>query len=311
MHSIDLPIATDCTPEMSVLTMLQQCFMGIETRDVVDVQQQQQQQQHKTQEGGLTRLPNELLEMVANKLNCQDFCNLRQSNKRLATMTIHLLAARCPSDRKCIDAEESLTTLIKGSKVPFLNGTTTSLTLSGNSWQSPLASYGTSLQEVLLLRLTSLRLHSIRITQSNDLLHFLTSHAASMRQLYFRNVHMSDLQSWREVLVHIAKMHRLQGLELRQLFYNADRTAIFVLPRSTYGEHTPALEHLEYDEESKLMTKEWSDPAVACCPREIGSLVDEFFTDTGDLQKDFGHELLLAAEQESWVQAMKKRLLGS
>jgi hypothetical protein len=67
---------------------------------------------------------------------------------------------------------------------------------------------------------------------------------------------------------------------------------------------------LEYDEESNLMTKEWSDPAVACCPREIGSLIDEFFTDDGELQKDFGHELLLAAEQASWVQAMRKRLLG-
>jgi hypothetical protein len=291
---------------MSVLTMLQQCFTGIETQDVVE----DQQHQHENQEGGLNRLPNELLEMVVNNLNCQDFCSLRKSNKRLATMTIHLLAARCPSDRKCVNAEESLTTLIKGSRVPFLNGTVNSLAFSGPSWKSPLASYGAGLQEVLLLRLTSLRLHSIRIMQSNDLLQFLNSHAASIRQIYFRNVHMSDLQSWREVLVHIAKMHRLQRLELRQLFYTTDRTAIFVLPRSIYGEHSSASEHLEYDEESKLITEEWSDPAVACCPREIGSLIDEFFTDDGELQKDFGHELLLAAEQASWVQAMRKRLLG-
>jgi hypothetical protein len=290
--------------------MLQQCLMGIETQDTVDDQQYQHQQQVQNQ-GGLTRLPDELLEMVASRLNCEDFCSLRQSNKRLATMTIHLLAARCPSDRKCINADESLTTLIRGSRVPFLNGTATSLTLSGPSWKSSLASYGAGLQDVLLLRLTSLRLHSIRIMQSNDLLKFLTSHAATIRQIYFHNVHMSELQSWREVLVHIAKMHRLQRLELRRLLYTADRTAVFVLPRSTYGEHTSALEHLEYDEESNLMAKEWSDPAVACCPREIGSLVDEFFTDDGELQKDFGHELLLlAAEKASWVQATKKRLLG-
>jgi hypothetical protein len=287
--------------------MLQQCLIGIETQDVVN----DQQYQHQKQEGGLNRLPDELLEMVVNNLNCQDLCSLRQSNKCLATMTIHQLAARCPSDRKCVNAEGSLTTLIKGSRVPFLNGTATSLTLSAPSWKSSLASYGAGLQEVLLLRLTSLRLHSIRIMQSNDLLKFLTSHAATIRQIYFRNVHMSDLQSWRGVLVHIAQMHRLQRLELRQLLYTADRTAIFVLPRSTYGEHSSALEHMEYDEESKLITEEWSDPAVACCPREIGSLVDEFFTDDGELQKDFGHELLLAAEQASWVQAMKKRLLGT
>lgn len=298
---------TDCTLKMSVLAMFQQCFVGAETHDVLVPNYQQ----HQIEEGKLAHLPDEVLEMIASMLNIQDLCSLRQSNKRLATMTIHLLAARCPSNRTCINAEESLTTLIKGSKIPYLNGTTTSLTLSAPSWEFPLASYDAGLQEVLLLRLTSLRLHSIRIVQSKNLLHFLTSHTATLRGLHLHSVHVSDLQSWREIFVHIMEMHRLQRLELRHLFYSADRTSIFVLPRSTYGEHSSALEQLKYDPESKLITKESSDPAVASSPQEIGSLVDEFFTETGELQKDFGHELLLANEQTSWVQRIRKQLLGS
>jgi hypothetical protein len=290
---------------MVVLTMLQQCFVGSKTSDLLEYHQ------HDYQEGALTSLPDEILEMIANKLNRHDFGSLRSSNKRLATMTTHLLAARCPSDRTCVNAEDSLTTLIKGSKIPLLNGTITSLTLSAPSWKSPLASYSTGLQEVLLLRLTCLRLHSIRIAQSSDLLSLLTSHAASIRELYLRNVHVPEMQDWREILLHNAKMHRLQRLELRQLFYTANQTAIFALPRSTYGEHSSALERMEYDVEAKLLAKESNDPAVAHSPQEIGCLVDEFFTDAGELQKDFGHELLLATEQGSWVQAMKKRLLWS
>jgi hypothetical protein len=164
---------------------------------------------------------------------------------------------------------------------------------------------------MLLLRLTCLHLHSIRIAQSSDLLKFLTSHAASIRQLYLRNVHAPDLQSWREILIHIARMHRLQRLELRQLFYTANRTAIFVLPRSTYGEHSSALEESEDDEEARLMVKEHNDPAVAHSQEEIGTLVDDFFTDAGEVQKDFGHELLLASEQGTWAQWMRVQLLGS
>lgn len=291
---------------MSVLTMLQQCFVGTENGDVLETQQ------NTYPEEGLTILPDELLEMVCSKLNSRDFGSLRQSNRRLATMTTHLLAARCPSHRECVDAEESLTTLTKGSHVPLLNGTVSSLTLSAPSWRSPLASYGAGLQEVRLLRLTCLRLQSIRIAQSSDLLHFLTSHAASLRQILFRNVHFPDLQSWGEVLIHITKMHRLQRLELRQLFYTADQTRVFVLPRSTYGSQSSALERCdEEDLEARLIAKECSDPAVAHSPQEIGSMVDEFFTETGELQRDFGHELLLATEQASWVQTMKNRLLGS
>lgn len=288
------------------LTMFQQCFVGDELDDVL-------QFQHPVhQSGGLTILPDEILEMVANKLNDYDFGSLRQTNKRLATMTTHLLAARCPSDRTCVNAEDSLTTLLKGSKVPLLNGTVTSFTLSAPSWKSPSASYGADLQELLLLRLTCLRLHSIRIAQSSDLLKFLTSHAVSIRQLDLRNVHAPDLQSWREILIHIARMHRLQRLELRQLFYTANRTAIFVLPRSTYGEHSSALDNFEDDDvEAKLMTKEYNDPAVALSPPEIGAMVDEFFTDAGELQKDFGHELMLAREQGTWAQWMRAQLLGS
>jgi hypothetical protein len=290
---------------MVVLTMLQQCFVANETCDMLE------HQQHEYRQGRLFYLPDEILEMVASNLNRHDFGSLRQSNKRLATMTTHLLAARCPSYRICVNAEDSLTTLIKGSKIPLLNGTVSSLTLSAPSWRSPLAEYGAGLQEVLLLRLTCLRLHSIRIAQSIDLLQLLTSHAASIRQLCLRNVHIPDLQSWREILMHIAKMHRLQRLELRQLFYTANRTSMFVLPRSTYGEHSSALERLEYDEEARLITKESSDPAVAHSPRDIGTLIDDFFTDAGELQKAFGHELLLATEQGSWMQMMKKQLLWS
>jgi hypothetical protein len=149
-------------------------------------------------------------------------------------MSTHLLAARCLSECTCNDAEESLTTLIKGYYVPHLNGTTTGLTLSAPSWKSPSASYGVGLQEVLL-RPISLRLHSIRIAQSAELLHFLASHVAMLRNLYFSNFHTSGLQSWREILVYVAKMHRLQRPELRHIFYTAERTAIFMLPRSTYG----------------------------------------------------------------------------
>lgn len=287
------------------LTMFQQCFVGDETGNVLEYQQPE------CQSGRLTLLPDEILEMVVNKLNHYDFCNLRRTNKRLATITTHLLAARCPSDRTCINAADSLTTLLRGSKVPLLNGTVTSLALSAPSWKSPIALYGADLQELLLLRLTCLRLHSLRIAQSSDLLNFLTSHAASISHLCLRNVHASDLQSWREILIHIARMHRLQRLELRQLFYTANRTAIFVLPRSTYGEHSSALDNLEDNVEGRLITKEYNDPAVALCPQEIGAMVDEFFTDDGELQKDFGHEMLLAREQRTWAQWMRVRLLGS
>jgi hypothetical protein len=287
------------------LTMFQQCFVGDERDDLLEFQQPEHH------DGALTLLPDEILEMVTNQLDDYDFGSLRQTNKRLATMTTHLLAARCPSDRTCFNAEDSLTTLLKGSKIPLLNGTVTSLTLSAPSWKSPLASYGAGLQEMLLLRLTCVRLHSIRIAQSSDLLKFLTSHAASIRQLCVRNVHAADLQSWREILIHIARMHRLQRLELRQLFYTANRTAIFVLPRSTYGEHSSALDQFEDDEEAMLMMKEYNDPAVANSPQEIGALVDEFFTDAGKVQKDFGHELMLASEQGTWAQWMRTQLLGS
>ena len=287
------------------LTMFQQCFVGDETGDMLEYKQPERRS------GRLNLLPDEILEMVVNKLNHYDFGSLRQANKRLATMTTHLLAARCPSDRACVNAEDSLTTLLRGSKVPLLNGTVTSLTLSAPSCKSPMALYGADLQELLLLRLTRLRLHSIRIAHSSDVLKFLTSHAASIRQLCLRNVHAPELQSWREILIHIARMHRLQRLELRQLFYTANRTAIFVLPRSTYGESNSALDGLEDDVEAKLITREYNDPAVALCPQEIGAMVDEFFTDDGELQKDFGHEMLLAREQGTWAQWMRAQLLGS
>lgn len=294
---------------MSVLTLLQQCFTGVETPDH-DVHAYMP---YNDQEQGLSRVPDELIEMIACQLSGRDLCSLRQSSKRLAIMTTHLLVAHCHTNRTCVNAGHSLETLIQGSRVPLLNGTVTSLTLFSTSWHSPLASYGAGLREVRLLRLTTLHLHSLRIAQSKDLLHFLDSHAASLRQLYFRNVHLTDVSSWREVLIHISKLHRLQRLQLKHLVYTSGRTN-FMLPHSTFGECSSMQEESKkYDPESRLISKESSnDPAVAYGPQEIGNLIDEFFTDTGELQKDFGHELMLAAQQEEgWMQMLKRQLIGS
>lgn len=290
--------------------MLQQCFVGVDPCDH-DVHAYLP---YHDEGAGLNRLPDELIEMIANRLSSRDLRSLRQSSKRLAIMTTHLLAGRCPTDRTCNNSGDSLTTLIQGSHVPLLNGTITSLKLSSPSWKSPLASYGAGIREVLLLRLNTLQLHSISIGQSKDLIHFFTSHAASLRHLHFRNVHLSDISSWREVLIHVARMDRLQRLELRQLFYTVNQTATFLLPRSTFGACKLTQEELEkYEPKSRwAFQEEGEDNAVAYSPQEIGGLIDDFFTDAGELQKDFGHELLLAAEQEaSWLQMATKWITGS
>lgn len=293
--------------------MLQQCFVGVEAHDP-DVHAYLP---YYDEGAGLHRLPNELVEMIAKQLPCRDLRSLRQSNKRLAMMTTHLLLAHCHTNRTCVNAEYGLQTLIQGSRAPLLNGTITSLTLSAPSWKDPLASYGAGLREVLLLRLNTLRLYSISITQSKDLLHLLTSHAASLRHLHFHNVHLSDLSSWREVLVHISRMDRLQRLELKHLFYTVNQTATFILPRSTYGACITEEELEDCDSESRWSFQEKArDQSVAYSPQEIGSLIDDFFTETGALQKDFGHELMLAAPEQqaqeaSWMQTATKWWTGS
>jgi hypothetical protein len=282
-------------------------------------------QNNERHHANLTQLPDEIFEMIVNKLErTTDITNLRQSNKRLALLTTHLIAARCPPDRTCLNATSSLKILITGSRIPLLNGTITSLTLSAPSWKTPipLATYGASLREVHLLRLTTLRLSSMRLAHASDLTHFLTAHSPTLRNLHIRNVHAPDLPSWRPVLVRIAKCHRLQTLELRNLYYNVavqkqrQKTLTCMLPRSTYGcTSTPPLQEKDDpsaadDNELPAMLREERDPLVARRPKDIGKLLDAFFTDSGDLRKDFAHEQLLSAERsKSWAGAIRKRIL--
>ena len=274
----------------------------------------------------ITQLPDEIFEMIVNKLKrTTDITNLRQSNKRLALLTTHLVAARCPPDRNCLNATESLRILITGSCVPLLNGTITSLTLSAPSWKnpSPHATYGAGLREVHLLRLTTLRLSSMRLVHASDFLHFLTAHSPTLRNLHIRQVHAPDLPSWRPILVRIARCHRLQTLELRNLYYSVtlqkqkQKTLTCMLPRSTYGctstpplqEKDPSNASADNDELPAILNQE-RDPLVACRPKDIGKFLDAFFTGSGELKKDFSHEQLLAAGQsKSWAGAIRKRML--
>jgi hypothetical protein len=284
-------------------------------------------QNNEHHHANLTQLPDEIFEMIVNKLErTTDITNLRQSNKRLALLTTHLIAARCPPDRTCLNATSSLKILTTGSRTPLLNGTITSLTLSAPSWKTPtpLATYGAGLREVHLLRLTTLRLSSIRLAHADDSIHFLTSHSPTLRNLHLRNVHVPDLPSWRPILVRIAKCHRLQALELRSLYYSVavqkqkQKTLTCMLPRSTYGcTSTPPLQEkdpsnaaaADDDDELPAILREDRDPLVARRPKDIGKLLDAFFTDSGDLRKDFSHEQLLAAERsKSWTGAIRKRI---
>jgi hypothetical protein len=284
-------------------------------------------QNNEHHDANITQLPDEIFEMIVNKIDrTTDITNLRQSNKRLALLTTHLIAARCPPDRNCLNATESLKILITGSRIPLLNGTITSLTLSAPTWKTsnPLATYGAGLREVHLLRLTTLRLSSMRLAHAIDLIHFLTAHSPTLRNLHFRNVHAPDLPSWRPILVRIAKCHRLQTLELRNLYYSVtvqkqkQKTLTCMLPRSTYGcTSTPPLQEKDpsnpaaddNDDELPAMLREDRDPLVACRLRDIGKLLDAFFTDSGELRKDFSHEQLLAAERNrSWAGAIRKRI---
>jgi hypothetical protein len=270
--------------------------------------------------------------MIVNKLDrTADITNLRQSSKSLALLTTHLIAARCPPDRNCLNATESLKILTTGSRIPLLNGTITSLTLSAPSWKSssPHATYGAGLREVHLLRLTTLRLSSMRLAHASNFLHFLTAHAPTLRKLHIRHVHAPDLPSWRPILVRIAKCHRLQTLELRNLYYSVTvykqkhKSLTCMLPRSTYGctSTPPPLQEKEKDppnaaddddddgDELPAMLQEERDPLVACRPKDIGRLLDAFFAHAGDLRKDFSHEQMLAAEQsKSWAGAIRKRI---
>ena len=275
----------------------------------------------------LAQLPDEVFEMIVHKLDrTTDITNLRQSNKRLALITTHLIAARCPPDRNCLNATESLKILTTGSRTPLLNGTITSLTLSAPSWKtpSPNATYGAGLREVHLLRLTTLRLSSMRLAHASDLVHFLTAHSPTLRNLHIRQVHAPDLASWRPILVRIARCHRLQTLELRNLYYSVtmvpkqkQKTLTCMLPRSTYGcTSTPPLQEKDAsnsgahnNDELPAILCEERDPLVASRPKDIGRLLDAFFMDSGDLRKDFSHEQMLAAERnKSWAGAIRKRI---
>ena len=273
----------------------------------------------------LTQLPDEIFEMIVSKLDrTTDITNLRQSNRRLALLTTHLIAAHCPPDRTCLNATESLKILTTGSRIPLLNGTITSLTLSAPFWRSssPLAAYGTGLREVHLLRLTTLRLYYMRIAHASDFLHFLTAHSPTIRNLHIRQVHVPDLLSWRPILVRIARLHRLQALELRNLLYSVStgqkhkKTLTCMLPRSTYGYTSPpplqekdAESAAVADDELPAILQEERDPLVARRPKDIGRLLDAFLTHSGELRKDFSHEQTLVAEQgRGWAGAMKKRI---
>jgi hypothetical protein len=95
-------------------------------------------QNNEHHNANITQLPDEIFEMIVNKLDrTTDITNLRQSNKRLALLTTHLIAARCPPDRNCLNATESLKILTTGSRIPLLNGTITSLTLSARQPGKP------------------------------------------------------------------------------------------------------------------------------------------------------------------------------
>lgn len=247
----------------------------------------------------LSRLPDEILEAIAISLGSKDLRSLRLTCKRLAVVTTHLLIPYCAPDRNCTNGTESLRCLIYGSRLPLLNGTIISLTLSASSWKSPLAFYGKGLREFHLLRLTSLYLNKIRIGAGKDLEHLLDSHAPTLRQLHLNSVHLPDLRSWRSLLIHISRMDRLRALELCQLFYTSalirKRETYFLLPRST----SVSKQKIDQEKTTNLST--------ATTPQEIGLLIDGFFTDSGELQQDFG-ELLLVKEQGGWMRTVRRNL---
>jgi hypothetical protein len=163
----------------------------------------------------------------------------------------------------------------------------------------------------------------MRLAHANDLVHFLTAHSTTLRSLHIRNVHAPDLPSWRPILVRIARCHRLQTLELRNLYYSVtvpkqkQKTLTCMLPRSTYGctskpllqEKDPSSSAADNDDELPAMFREERDPLVARRPKDMGKLLDAFFTDSGDLRKDFSHEQLLAEQQsKSWAGSIRKRI---
>ena len=309
----------DTTLKMPLLATFKQSLNMISTHEA-----SKKSQSSERHHANLAQLPDEVFEMIVNKLDRTSvITSLRQSNKRLALLTTHLIAARCPPDRNCLNATESLRILTTGSRIPLLNRTITGLTFSSPSWKnsSPLATYGAGLREVHLLRLTTLRLSSMRLAHASDLLHFLTAHTPTLRNLHIRHLHAPDLPSWRPVLLHIAKLHRLQTLELRNLYYSVStsqkqkKTLTCMLPRSTYGcTSTPPLQEEKdagaaANEDLPAVLLEERDPLVARRPKDMGKMIDAFFTHSGELRKDFSHEQLLATEQSrGWAGVVKRRI---
>ncbi|KAM0716915.1 hypothetical protein Q7P37_006767 [Cladosporium fusiforme] len=260
----------------------------------------------------LAQVPDEILEMITSLLDRRGLCSLRLCCKRLALVTTYQVTRFCPRNRACVNATYSLKILIEGSRLPLLNDTITSLTLSAPSWKSPLARYGEGLREVHLLRLTSLYLDKINIIKADDLHHFLASHTASLREIHMTSVHLPNLQSWEGLLGCIVEMslNRLHSLELRMLFYSVPRargqTRDFILPRSSYDCRVSSA-----NEFLSLSGTEEECRHTAHQRHEIGRLLAGFYTEDGDLKKDSGHEQLLAEEgeeEDGWMQSMIKKL---
>lgn len=274
----------------SILAVLKRSLAPLETPKVIRPSKAQ------PPKANLTQLPDELLEMITTLLNRRSLCNLRLTNKRLALLTTHLIAGRCHSNRTCVNATHSFEILIEGSRLPLLGGTITSLTLSAPSWKSTLARYGAGLREIHLPQLTSLTLHQSDILKVKDLLHFLTAHALTLKQLHLISVHLPNLQSWRTLFTHLAKLttHHLHTLELAILYYTVTnsqaQSRIFILPRSSYQSSISST--------ADVLDDSLKPGAIAHTRREIGLLLGDFFTVDGKLKKDFGHEqMLLLAEK--------------
>lgn len=289
--------------KMSILAVLKRSLAPLETPKILRPSKAQYPK------AKLTQLPDELLEMITTLLNRRSLCNLRLANKRLVLKTTHLIAARCHSNRACVDATHSFDILIEGSRLPLLSGTITSLTLSAPSWKSPLALYGAGLREIHLPRLTSLTLYQTSILKVKDLLHFLAAHASTLQNLHLISVHLPSLQSWKTIFTHLAKLttHHLHTLELVILYYTVTnpqaQPRIFILPRSSYQ---PSISST-----ADVLDDPPRPGATAHTGREISLLLGDFFTVDGELKKDFGHEemLLLQEKDKGTNEASSQSLL--
>lgn len=275
---------------MSILAVLKRSLAPLETPKILRASKAQ------PPKANLTQLPDALLEMITTLLNRKSLCNLRFTNKRLALLTTHLIAARCHSNRTCVNATHSFKLLIEGSRLSLLSKTIISLTLSAPSWKTQLACYGVDLREIHLPRLTSLTLHQTNILEVKDLLHFLAAHASTLKTLHLISVHLPNLQSWKTLFIHLANLttHHLHTLELAILYYTISRPQVqsrsFILPRSSYQSSISST--------ADVLDDSPRPGATAHTRREIGLLLGDFFTGDGGLEKGFGHEQMLLLEEK-------------